>query len=206
MLHIYGDLGSGNCLKVKYLVDALDLDHVWVDVPSGTGATKTREFLAMNPAGQVPVMTLTDGRALAQSNAILLFLARFSHFTPAEPFHLAKVHEWLFWEQYSHEPYVAVARAHVVYRGGSFETRDPKTVSGGEAALDHLERALGQTAFLVGQTMTIADIALLAYTRLAPEGGFDLGTRPNIQRWIAACEHELGLPALDSAASQQGQE
>ena len=200
MLRIYGDLGSGNCLKVKYLVDALDLEHEWIDVIFGSGATQTPEFLALNPAGQVPVITLSDGRPLAQSNAILRFLARFSHFIPHDPYLEAKMDEWMFWEQYSHEPYVAVARAHVLYRGGSIATREAKWIERGDAALDLMDRTLAEHPFLTGPAMTLADIALLAYTRLAPEGGFDLTTRPALQRWIAACEHELGLPALDSAA------
>jgi glutathione S-transferase len=205
MLRIYGDLGSGNCLKVKYIADALGLDYAWTDVISNAGATKTPEFLALNPAGQVPVVVLDDGRPLAQSNAILRYLARGSRFLPEDAYEAARMDEWLFWEQYSHEPNVAVARAHVLYRGGTVATRDPGTVTRGEAALDRLEKALAGTEFLVGETMTIADISLLAYTRLSPEGGFDLTARPRLRRWIAACERELGLPALQSAAPQQEQ-
>ncbi|UYO01400.1 MAG: glutathione S-transferase family protein [Devosia sp.] len=204
-MRIYGDLGSGNCLKVKYIADALGIAYDWTDVISGTGATRTPQFLALNPAGQVPVIALDDGRTLAQSNAILRYLARNSRFIPSDDFLAAKMDEWLFWEQYSHEPCVAVARAHVVYRGGTIADRDPAIVARAEAALDHLDRALDGRSFLVGDTMTIADIALLAYTRLSPEGGFDLRTRPQLLRWIATCEHELGLPALGNAAQQQEQ-
>jgi glutathione S-transferase len=205
MMRIYGDLGSGNCLKVKYIADALGIAYDWTDVISNTGATKTPAFLALNPAGQVPVVTLDDGRHLAQSNAILRYLARDSRFIPEDAYLAAKVDEWLFWEQYSHEPCVAVARAHVVYRGGTIADRDPAIVARAEAALDLLDHALAGKRFLVGETMTIADIALLAYTRLSPEGGFDLGTRPQLLRWIAACEHELDLPALRNTAQQQEQ-
>lgn len=201
VINIYSDLGSGNCLKVKYIADAIGMPYAWQDIRSGTGATATPEFLALNPAGQVPVIVLDDGRVLAQSNAILRYLAHGTRYLPGDTFTAAKVDEWLFWEQYSHEPYVAVARAHIVYRGGSFADRDAKTVARGEAALDRLEQALANAPFLVGEAMTIADIALLAYTRLSPEGGFELGTRPALCRWIAACEQELGLPALGSAAT-----
>ena len=201
MMTIYGDLQSGNCLKVKYIADVLGLPYVWRDVDIGKGESRTPEFLAMNPAGQVPVAVLGDGRALAQSNAILRYLARGSRFMPTDPYLAAKADEWLFWEQYSHEPYVATARSHVVYKGGSFESRDPAIVARAERALDRLEQALGKTPFLVGDAITVADIALLAYTRLAPQGGFDLGGRPSIRRWIAACEYELGLAALGSASA-----
>jgi glutathione S-transferase len=196
VMQVYGDLQSGNCLKVKYIADALGVPYEWRDVPSGTGATTTSEFLALNPAAQVPVIVLDDGRVLAQSNAILRYLARDSRFLPADAFAAAKVDEWLFWEQYSHEPYVAVARAHVVYKGHTIESRDANLVARAEKALDRLEQALSGSDFLTGPALTIADIALLAYTRLSPQGGFDLMGRPAIRRWIAACEQELGLPAL----------
>ena len=199
-LHVYGDLGSGNCLKVKYIADATGTPFVLHEIASRSGATATPEFLKLNPAGQMPVVVLDDGRPLAQSNAILRYLARGTRFLPEDAYAAAKVDEWLFWEQYSHEPTVAVARARVVYDGQSFAELDPALVARGNKALDLMEAALTGGTFLVGETMTIADIALLAYTRQAPQGGFDLNGRPALLRWIAACEQELGLPAFSAAA------
>lgn len=195
-LHIYGDLGSGNCLKVKLIADATGTPYVWHEVLARSGGTSTPEFLALNPAGQMPVVVLDDGRPLAQSNAILRYLAHGSRFIPADRYAAAKVDEWLFWEQYSHEPTVAVARARVVYDKVAIADLDPALVARANKALDRLEQALATQKFLVGDALTIADIALLPYTRQAPQAGFDLIGRPALTRWIAACEQELGLPAL----------
>ncbi|MEO5807358.1 glutathione S-transferase family protein [Devosia sp.] len=195
-MQIYGDLGSGNCLKVKYIADATGTPYVWHEVLARSGGTASPEFLALNPAGQMPVVVLDDGRPLAQSNAILRYLAQGTRFIPADRYDAAKVDEWLFWEQYSHEPTVAVARARVVYDKQRPEDLDPALVARANKALDRLEQALTGQNFLVGTSLTIADIALLAYTRQAPQGGFDLSGRPALLRWIAVCEHELGLPAF----------
>ena len=201
MLHIYGDLGSGNCLKVKYIAEATGTPYVWHEVKARSGGTKTPEYLALNPSGEMPVVVLDDGRPLAQSNAILRYLARGSRFIPADAYEAAKVDEWLFWEQYSHEPTVAVARARVHYDGVAVPDLDPALMAKANKALDRLEQALTGKTFLVGDTISIADIALMPYTRSAPEGGLDLTGRPAITRWIAACEQELGRPA---AAAELG--
>lgn len=196
-LRIFGDSNSGNCLKVKWIADALAIPYAWVEVDVVAGGSRTPEMLAINPAGQVPSVVLADGRALAQSNAILRYLARGSRLLPEESFTQAKIDEWLFWEQYSHEPYVAVARFRMRYLGEPHESLDAKLVDRGNAALDRLEQHLAGAAFLVGESMTIADIAILAYTRVAHEGGFDLGARAHVRRWIAACEAQLSLsPAV----------
>lgn len=197
-LHVYGDLGSGNCLKVKLIADATGTPYVWHEVLARTGGTSTPEFLALNPAGQMPVVVLDDGRPLAQSNAILRYLAHGSRFIPADRYTAAKVDEWLFWEQYSHEPTVAVARARVVYDKVAIADLDPALVARANKALDRLEQALIDHKFLVGDAMTIADIALLPYTRQAPQAGLDLTGRPALTRWIAVCEQELGLPAFSA--------
>ena len=199
-IQIYGDFGSGNCLKVKYIADATGTPYTWHEIIARTGATKTPEYLALNPSGQMPLIVLDDGRPIAESNAILRYLARDSRFIPADAYDAAKVDEWLFWEQYSHEPTVAVARARIMYDGFTPDTLDPALLKKANAALDRLEHALTDKKFLVGETMTIADICLLAYTRLAPEGGMDLTGRPALLRWIAICEQELGLPAIGDQA------
>ena len=196
MLELYGNLGSGNVLKVKYIADATGTPFVLHEVQSRSGQTASPEFLKLNPAGQMPVVVLDDGRTLAQSNAILRYLAYGSRFIPTDRYQAAKVDEWLFWEQYSHEPTVAVARAKVVYDGVAPADLDPALVARANKALDLMEAALSKSPFLVGETMSIADIALLAYTRQAPEAGFDVSGRPALLRWITACEHELGLPAF----------
>ena len=203
MLQIYGNFGSGNCLKVKYIADVTGTPYVLHEIRTRSGETSTPEFLALNPAGQMPVVVLDDGRPLAQSNAILRYLAHGTRFIPADRYAAAKVDEWLFWEQYSHEPTVAVARARVVYDRQAIADLDPALVKRGNKALDLMEAHLTGRTWLVGETMTIADIALLPYTRQAPEGGFDLSSRPAIQRWISACEQELGLPALAAEANKE---
>ena len=192
-MKIYGDLKSGNCQKVKFVADFLGLAYDWIDVDITRGQSRTPQFLAINPAGQVPAVTLDDGRPLAQSNAILRHLARGSALIPADPYDAAKADEWMFWEQYSHEPYVAVARYQMVYLGKSVGERDPKIVERGERALDRLEAGLAGQTYLVGDRFSVADIALLPYTRLAHEGGFDLGPRAATRAWIERCERDLRL-------------
>ncbi|HRD77488.1 MAG TPA: glutathione S-transferase family protein [Hyphomicrobiaceae bacterium] len=190
---IHGDIGSGNCLKVKWTADHLRLPYTWVAVDIMKGEAKTPAFLAMNPAGQTPTVDFGNGRFLAQSNAIIRHLARGSALLPDDAWLQAKADEWLFWEQYSHEPYVAVCRFHMHYLGKPKETREAWRVERGEKALDLMERQLTGKSFLVGERLTIADIALLAYTRVAGEGGFDLMPRPAIRAWIARCENLLSL-------------
>ena len=141
-LRIYGDTKSGNCLKVKWTAERLALPFDWIEVDIMKSQSRTPEFLAMNPAGQVPAVILDDGRALAQSNAIMLHLAEGSVLIPGDRFERAKMYEWLFWEQYSHEPYVAVARFHVAYLGKPVSDLDAKLVERGNGALGRLETQL----------------------------------------------------------------
>jgi glutathione S-transferase len=190
---IHGDANSGNCLKVKWTADHLGLSYTWHDIDTAKGESRTAAYLEKFPLGQVPAVEFEDGRRLAQSNAIIRYLAVGSALLPADPFLAAKVDEWLFWEQYSHEPYVAVCRWHMVYKGQPRETRESWRVERGEAALDLLDRQLADRAWLAGDGMTIADIALLAYSRVAHEGGFDLASRPNLRAWIGRGETQLNL-------------
>jgi len=195
-MKIYGDSNSGNCLKVKWVADHLALSYEWIEIDTRGGGSRTAEFLKLNPWGQVPTVVLDDGRTLAQSNAIIRYLARGSDLIPADAFAAAKMDEWLFWEQYSHEPYVAVCRFHMVYLGKNISELDPEKVKRGIAALDHLERRLGQNRFLVGEIFSLADVALVAYTRVAHEGGFDLARYTSIRRWIGETEKNLGLQPI----------
>jgi len=192
-LRIYGDPRSGNCLKVKWVVERLDIAHEWLDVDVMAGTTRTPQFLALNAAGQVPTVVLEDGRPLAQSNAIILHLAEGSDLIPADAYDRAKMLEWLFWEQYSHEPTIAVARFQVAFLGKPIVELDPKLVQRGEAALQRMELGLGGSAFLVGEALTLADVSLVAYTRVAHEGGFDLSAYPAVQAWVGRVEAELGI-------------
>jgi glutathione S-transferase len=205
MMRIFGDITSGNCLKVKYTADHLGLPYDWVAVDVTKGETRTNDFLARSIMGQVPIVELQDGSYLAQSNAIIRYLARGSALLPDDAFLQAKVDEWLFWEQNAHEFFVAGCRYQMVYLGKASNEREPWRVSRGEAALDLMDRALAGFLFFAGKTLTVADIALLAYTRLAGEGGFDLSTRRNVMNWISRCEQALGLqPVMTSASNWQG--
>ena len=114
-MRIYGDINSGNCLKVKYTADYLGLDYEWIAVDITQGESRTPDFLKINPQGQVPAIQLEDGRCIAQSNAIIRYLAQGTALLPEDAYLQAKVDEWLFWEQYSHEPYIAVCRFHMLY-------------------------------------------------------------------------------------------
>jgi glutathione S-transferase len=174
-MKIYGDLNSGNCLKVKWVSDALALPYRWIAIDMMKGETRTAEFLGKNPAGQVPVVEFDDGRTLAQSNAIIRYLAQGSRFIPTDPFLAAKMDEWLFWEQYSHEPYIGVARFEMVYLGKPATDLAPDLVKRGYAALQRMQ------------------LQLLAYTRMAGEGGFALERYPAVQRWIGEAEDQLAF-------------
>jgi glutathione S-transferase len=195
-MKIYGDSNSGNCLKVKWICDALSLPYHWIEIDTLKGETRTAQFLRLNSAGQVPTVAFDDGRTLAQSNAIIRYFARGSGFIPEDAFDAARMDEWLFWEQYSHEPYVAVCRFQMRYLGRPASDLDPDKVRRGYAALARMEHQLAATRFLVGDSLTLADVSLLAYTRLAHEGGFHLDGYASLQRWIGEAERSLGLPPL----------
>src|ERR1700755_460665 len=192
-MKIYGDTNSGNCLKVKWVCDHLALPYRWIDVDTMKRETRATPFLKLNPAGQVPTVEFDDGGTLAQSNAIIRYLARGSDLIPADAFAAAKMDEWLFWEQYSHEPYVAVCRFQMVYLGKSASERDPEKVRRGVAALDHMARHLSRNRFMAGDAFSLADVALLAYTRVAHEGGFEIPLDSVVSRWIGDTEKNLGL-------------
>jgi glutathione S-transferase len=192
-MKIYGDTNSGNCLKVKWVCDKLAHPYTWIGVDTLKGETRMPEFLRLNSAGQVPVVEFDDGRTLAQSNAIIRYLARGSDLIPADALAAAKMDEWLFWEQYNHEPNIAVCRFQMVYLGKSASELDPDKVKRGYAALARMEHHLAMTRFLVGDAVSLADVALLAYTRVAHQGGFHLEGYAAVQRWIGETEKALGL-------------
>jgi glutathione S-transferase len=181
---VYGDLRSGNCLKVKWTADLLGRAYDWVPVDVMAGGSRTPGFLAINPAGQVPTVVLEDGRPLAQSNAIIVHLAEGSGLIPAHAYDRARMLEWLFWEQYSHEPVIAVRRFQKVFLGKREDEIEPRLMERGLTALARMEAALEAAPWLAGGAFSLADIALYAYTHLAHEGGFDLGPFPAIRAWL----------------------
>lgn len=193
MLTVFGDIRSGNCLKVKGLLDWLGTDYRWVETDIMTGESRTPDFLELNGAGQVPTVVLDDGRPLAQSNAILLHLAEGTGLIPADAFERAKMLEWLFWEQYSHEPYVAVARFQRLYLGKAADEVEPRIMERGHGALARLDYALRDRSWLVGDAVTLADLALVAYSRVAHEGGFDLAPLASLRSWIDRVETRFGI-------------
>ncbi len=192
-MKIYGDSKSGNCLKVKWTADFLGRSYDWIETDIMQGESRTPAYLALNPAGQVPTVVLDDGRPLSQSNAIIMHLAEGSALVPSDAYDRARMLEWLFWEQYSHEPYVAVARFHVKYLGKPVADLEPRLVERGAAALQRMEAGLQDSPFLVGDTVTLADVALVAYTRVCHEGGFNLDIYPAVKAWVARTEAALGI-------------
>jgi glutathione S-transferase len=191
-MRIFGDSISGNCLKVRWTADYLKIPYNWIETGVLNGETRTDAFLALNPAGQVPLAVLGDNRPLAQSNAIILHLAEGSALIPSESYARAKMLEWLFWEQYSHEPYVAVARFQVKYLGKSPAELEPSLVERAHAALRRLDAA-AEDGFLLGPIFSLADISLVAYSRMAGDGGLSLAAYPALRGWIGRVEEKLGL-------------
>jgi glutathione S-transferase len=193
MIKIYGDSNSGNCLKVKWVCDRLALPYSWIEMNTMKGDTRTPEFLKLNGTGQVPTVLLDDGRALAQSNAIIRHLARGSDLVPTDGYDMAKMDEWMFWEQNSHEPFIAVCRFQMVYLGKPMSDLDPDKLKRGYVALARMEQQLATTRFFIGERFSLADVSLLAYTRVAHEGGFHLDGYAAVRRWIGESEQALGL-------------
>lgn len=191
-MKIYGEEISGNCLKVKYVADYLGLPYELVNVDIVAGASRTVEMLAKNPAGQVPFIELDDGRTLSQSNAIIEFLAEGSDLIPHDKYTRAEMHQWMYWEQYSHETAIAVARFRVVYQGQAVEELDPTLVERGNFALNLMERHLGGRDWFVGDALSLADVALVAYTQFAEQPGFSFEERPSVLKWLARTKTALG--------------
>ncbi|MBV9843144.1 MAG: glutathione S-transferase family protein [Sphingomonadaceae bacterium] len=192
-MDIYGDRISGNCLKVKWVAEHLGIAFAWHDVNVVTGATRTPALLALNPAGKVPFVVLPGGETLSESNAIIHHLAEGSALIPVDPLARARMLQWMFWEQYSHEPYVAVCRFQLRYLGHSAADLDPRLVERGHAALALMEATLAQRRFFAGDAVSLADVALVAYTRVAHEGGFDLAGYPKVRGWIGRAEQAIGI-------------
>lgn len=192
---VYGMRASGNCYKVLLLLEQLELPYRWVEVNSTRGETRTSEFLAKNANGKVPLLEIGRGQYLAESNAILCYLAEGSGLMPAERWQRAQVLQWMFFEQYSHEPYIAVARYIMKY----LPADDPRTAElprlreKGYQALAVMEQHLQQRPYFAGLAYSVADIALFAYTHKAAEGGFDLTSCTAIRGWLDRVQGQAGF-------------
>ncbi len=187
MFKVYGDVNSGNCFKVKLLLEQLRSPYQWVPIDILKKESRTPEFLAMNPSGQIPVLEIEPGVFLPESNAILHFLAEGTAYLPSDRLLHAQVLRWMFFEQYLHEPAVAVARYIVRYLGRPPEKNEllQTKIKASHAVLSIMERHLDSVPFLVADRYTIADIALYAYTHVAGEGDIDLSPYPALRAWLA---------------------
>jgi glutathione S-transferase len=185
-MRLYDFLPSGNGYKVRLLLTQLAIPFERVEMNILEQATRTPEFLAKNPNGRIPVLELEDGAFLAESNAILFYLAEGTPLLPSGRLERARVLQWMFFEQYSHEPYIAVARAWLHVFGMDEERRRQLSQKQklGHDALGVMEGHLAARAFFVGERYSIADIALYAYTHVADEGGFDLARFPAVRAWL----------------------
>ena len=203
-MKIYGDIYSGNCYKLKLICALLALEHDWIPIDILHGETRSDSFLALNPNGQIPVCVTDDNAVLTESNAILFYLAQDSAYWPRDKLSQTRVLEWQFFEQYSHEPTIAVARFIKVYQGMPDARIDEykKKLKDGYRALDIMEAHLADRDFLVGERCSIADISLFAYTHVAHEGGFDLSAYPMINGWIARIKSLPGYVAMPPASSR----
>jgi glutathione S-transferase len=198
---LYSMQNSGNCYKPRLLMHQLGLPFRLVDTDSFDGSTRTPEYLALNPNGKVPLLILPDGRRLAESNAMLLHLAEDTPYLPANRYYRALCYQWLFFEQYSHEPYIAVARSWLHLMPGGREKMTPERLADlharGYKALTVMEERLGEAPWFAGESYSVADIALYAYTHVAEDGDFDLAPYPQIRDWLARVAAEPGHVDID---------
>jgi glutathione S-transferase len=204
VLKMYGHLNSGNCYKIYLALTQLELPFEWIGVNNAKGETRTPEFLAKNPNGKIPLLEAGPGTYLAESNAILHYVATGSTLRAADPWREAQILQWLFWEQYSHEPYIATSR-YVMHLLGNPSERQADMArwrGPGLAALDVLEKHLAHNDFLV-ECYSIADISLYAYTHVAHEGGFDLSQYGAIKAWLQRVAARPGHVSMEQALQAQ---
>ena len=193
MLKVYDFTGSGNGYKVWLLMSQLGLPFERIERDILKGETRTPAFLEKNPNGRIPTLELEDGTYLFESGAILWYLAEGTPFAPSDRLARAKTLQWMFFEQYSHEPYIAVARFQRLLLGKSDDEIESRLMQRGEAALARMDLQLAQTPYLVNRTLSLADVALVAYTRVAHEGGFDLSRHPAVKAWVGRVEAALRI-------------
>jgi glutathione S-transferase len=190
---VHGTAASGNCHKVRMALDVLSLPYEWREVDILKGEARTPEFLSMNPNGKVPVLAIDGSTFLAESNAILWYLGEGTPLVPTDRLGRAQVLQWMFFEQYSHEPTIAVARFIRRFLKKTDDARLPGLTKGGNAALAVMEGHLAKNDYFVGKALTIADLALFAYTHKAADGGFDLAGYPAVSAWLARCREQPGI-------------
>ncbi len=185
-MRLYDFLDSGNGYKVRLLLAHLEIDYEFVELDILKGETRTPDLLAKNPNGRIPLLQLDDGTFLSESNAILYHLSQGSAYWPEDPVHQARVLQWMFFEQYNHEPSIAVDRfwLHFLEMTDERRVQIAEKQKAGRAVLKLMDDHLADRSYLVGDSYSIADILLYAYSHVADEGGFDLGDYPSVQRWL----------------------
>jgi len=198
---LYNSQVSGNCYKVRLLLAHLGIEYERQELSVADRSNRSDVLGGLNPALRVPTLVLDDGRSLGESGAIIWFFGEGTRFVPDDPFERAQVLQWMFFEQYDHEPAIAVVRFWLAYSGRpreEFADRLDERVAAGYRALDALERHLDRRTWLVGDGMTLADIALYAYTHVAGEGGFELERYPAIGAWLERVASEPGHIPIDA--------
>ncbi len=195
MTVLYSMIDSGNCYKPRLLMAKLGIAFANVEVSSHTGDTRKADYVAKNPNAMVPLLELDDGRRIAESNAILLYLAEGTRFLPADRYERALCYQWLFFEQYSHEPYIAVRKALLTFPERAKDATPERlalTLERGNRALGVMNRRLGESRFFAGDGFSVADIALYAYTHTAEAGGFQIDAYPAVAEWLTRVEADPG--------------
>jgi glutathione S-transferase len=193
---VYGTRSSGNCHKVKMVLDITGQPYEWREVDVLQGQTHAPEFLRLNPNGKVPVVVLDDGAALPESNAILWYFGEDTRLLPDTRLQRARMLQWMFFEQYSHEPAIAVARFVRAFLKRGDDPRLPDLLARGHRALGVMEQHLSHHDYFAGERLSLADLALFAYTHAAEDGGFDLASYPSVREWLARCLAEPGMSVM----------
>ena len=196
MVRVYGMAESGNCYKVKLLLSQLKQPFEWIETDVTRGATRTSEFLARNSNGQVPTLEVSPGVFLPESNAILGYLAEDTAYWRGDALERARALQWMFFEQYSHEPYIAVARFILLFAKKPDHPLLAEKQKRGYQALGVMEQHLSSEPFFAGAHYSIADISLYAYTHVAHEGGFDLAPYPAIRSWLERVRAQPGYVGM----------
>jgi len=197
---LYNSAVSGNCYKVRLLLAQLGIEYETEELSVVDRSNRADVLGTLNPGLRVPTLVLDDGRPLAESNAILWYFGDGTPYLPTDGYERAQILQWQFFEQYSHEPNIAVARFWIAYSGEPehFEEQLPARMKGGYAALDAMEGHLAARTFLVGDRYSLADISLYAYTHVAHEGGFDLAPYPSIRAWLGRVAEQPGHVPIDA--------
>ena len=199
MLKLYEFSSSGNCYKIRLLLTQLEIPFERIEIDITKGESRTPEFLQKNPNGRIPVLEIEPGKFISESNAILFYLSAGTKFFPTNKWEQAQIMQWLFFEQYSHEPYIATSRywINILGKAEEYKAEIQQKQAGGYAALGVMEKHLEKHQFFVGDRYTIADICLFAYTHVADEGGFDLNQFSAIQNWIERVKNQPLYQAMN---------